>query len=140
MELAQVTWMKGINIIASWDWLKSHSWSLKARPETTTTKNHIIEYRNKCWKPPRTGRWGPISLTASQVFYHVWLQPAQCEKELQLTLFGLATFFSARSTLVNTNIVLFPWGSIWLTKSVTILRSASTDPSKINTKFILRTM
>ena len=47
-----------------------------------------------------------------------------------LTLLGLATFFSARSTLVKTKIVLFPWGSIWLTKSVTMLRSASTDPSE----------
>ena len=51
-------------------------------------------------------------------------------KELVLTLLGLATFFSARSTLVKTNIVLLPWGSIWLTKSVTMLRSASTDPSE----------
>lgn len=47
-----------------------------------------------------------------------------------LTLFGLARFFSARSTLVRTKMVLLPWGSIWLTRSVTILRSASTEPSE----------
>lgn len=46
-----------------------------------------------------------------------------------LTLLGLARFFSAKSTLVSTKIVLFPCGSIWLTKSVTMLRSASTLPS-----------
>lgn len=49
--------------------------------------------------------------------------------DICLTLLGLDRFFSARSTLVKTKMVLLPWGSIWLTRSVTMLRSASTEPS-----------
>ena len=42
---------------------------------------------------------------------------------------GLARFCSAISTFVKTKIVRFPEGSILATTSVTLLRSASTDPS-----------
>ena len=47
-----------------------------------------------------------------------------------LTRWGLNWPLSARSTFVNTNIVRFPCGSMLLTKSVTLLLSASKDPSK----------
>lgn len=48
---------------------------------------------------------------------------------IKRTLFGSAKFSSAMSTLVKTNIVLFPCGSLCATKSVTLLLSASTEPS-----------
>jgi len=52
-----------------------------------------------------------------------------CPASIFFILSGLVRFSSARSTLVRTSIVRFPWGSIWATKSVTLLLSASTDPS-----------
>jgi len=45
---------------------------------------------------------------------------------------GLYRLLSATSTFVNTKIVLFPYGSIVLTSSVTLLRSASKEPSENN--------
>ena len=35
-----------------------------------------------------------------------------------ITRSGFAKFSSAKSTFVRTNIVRFPWGSIWATKSL----------------------
>ena len=46
-----------------------------------------------------------------------------------LTRCGLMRSRSARSTLVRTKMVRLPWGSILLTMSVTLLRSASSEPS-----------
>lgn len=59
--------------------------------------------------------------------------------EDDLTLSGLYKLLSARSTLVNTKMVLLPWGSIWLTSSVTLLRSASRDPSAAGDSYSLTT-
>ena len=47
-----------------------------------------------------------------------------------LTLSGLYKLLSARSTLVRTKIVRCPDGSISVTRFVTLLLSASKEPSK----------
>lgn len=48
---------------------------------------------------------------------------------VELTLFGSVRFSSAMSTFVRTKIVLLPFGSHCATRSVTLLLSASTEPS-----------
>ena len=75
----------------------------------------------------------------TQIYVEViWPKPCETEVSVKLTSFpariflilsGFARFFSARSTLVRTKMVLLPPGSIEETRSVTLLLSASTDPS-----------
>ena len=57
------------------------------------------------------------------------LQKALIWINVEPTLSGLYSWLSAKSTLVRTKMVRFPEGSIWLTRSVTLLRSASREPS-----------
>ena len=74
----------------------------------------------------QTGCWYINSGRTTKISYHY---KHNVSNKLPPTLLGLYRFDSARSTLVRTKMVLLPLGSIWLTTSVTLLRSASSDPS-----------